>query len=569
MFWGDDNRVWYRRGGLKMFPKLRAALIVFVSGAFLFMFTLPAWVQQGVPEKITSKAAAQKPKAQKQPSPELIRRWQEFAARTKARSVFWNPKTGTHEGMFGELSQASGKRPAAAAREFLRANHALFSMRYDISDLNDAASFDTPMGSHAEFQQVFEGVPVFGARTTLQFDRGGVVVAVANTYVPNVFVPSVQPAISKQEAINAAERAVGSSAEPKSAADLVISAEDETPTLTWRVTVATLGPTWELFVDAQSGAPIGEPRDINQYVNGTGQIFNVNAVVATRDNTLRDLNDSAAAVPSSAYSIVTLANLQGDGNLDGAYASSSRTKKRVFNSSNSFIFDRTSDGFSEVMGYYYIDIAERYIQSLGFANINNRQQVFSVNRLNRDNSFYSPSTTEITYGLGGVDDAEDAEVILHEYGHSIQDNQVPGFGSSLEAGSMGEGFGDYWGASIGAQTSGGFQDLCIADWDATSYSSANPPCLRRLDSPKHYPEDVVGEVHDDGEMWSAALWQIRGSIGAAKADRVILQAHFLLSPSASFNQGANALVTAAINLGYKKPEVNSMRTILQNRGFTV
>jgi Zn-dependent metalloprotease len=425
------------------------------------------------------------------------------------------------------------------------------------------------MGNHADFQQIFEGVPVFGARTTVQFNRDGVVVAVANTYVPGVFVPSVQPAISKDEALNAAGLAVISTAEATSAANLVINAEDETPVLAWRVTVATLGPTWELFIDAQSGAPIGEPRDINQYVNGTGQIFNVNAIVATRDNTLRDLNDSATAVPNSAYTIVTLGDLQGNGMLDGSYASSSRTKKRVFNSSNSFIFDRSSDGFSEVMGYYYIDIAEHYIQSLGFANINNRQQVFSVNRFNGDNSFYSPSTTDITYGLGGVDDAEDAEVILHEYGHSIQDNQVPGFGSSSEAGAMGEGFGDYWGASIGAQTSGGFQDLCIADWDATSYSTANPPCLRRLDSPKHYPEDVVGEVHDDGEMWSASLWQIRGSIGAAKADRLILQAHFLLSSTASFNQGANALVTAAINLGYKKPEVNSIRTILQNRGFTV
>src|SRR4029079_2241249 len=176
------------------------------------------------------------------------------------------------------------------------------------------------------------------------------------------------------------------------------------------------------------------------------------------------------------------------GMLDGAYASSSRTKKRVFNSSNNFIFDRSSDGFSEVMGYYYIDIAERYIQSLGFANINNRQQVFSVNRFNGDNSFYSPSTTDITYGLGGVDDAEDAEVILHEYGHSIQDNQVPGFGSSLDGGLIGEGFGDYLAASVGAQFSGGFQDLCLAEWDATSYSTSNPPCLRRLDGTKHYPE---------------------------------------------------------------------------------
>ena len=168
-----------------------------------------------------------------------------------------------------------------------------------------------------------------------------------------------------------------------------------------------------------------------------------------------------------------------------------------------------------------------------------------------------------------MDDAEDAEVIWHEYGHSILDNQVPGYGTSVEADSIGEGFGDYLAGSLGAKLSGGFQDVCIAEWDATSYTSTMPPCLRRLDGTKHYPEDIVGEVHDDGEIWSAALWQIRGAISAAKADTVILQHHFLLAADTSFNQAANALVTAAINLGYLTAEVNAIRTILQNRGFTV
>jgi Zn-dependent metalloprotease len=134
---------------------------------------------------------------------------------------------------------------------------------------------------------------------------------------------------------------------------------------------------------------------------------------------------------------------------------------------------------------------------------------------------------------------------------------------------MGEGFGDYWAASVSAQFSGGFQDVCLAEWDATSYSSSNPPCLRRLDGTKHYPEDVDGEVHDDGEIWSAALWQIRSAIGAANADGLVIASHFLLSPDASFNQGANALVTAAKALGYSNRQLNQIRGILTNRGFTV
>lgn len=39
--------------------------------------------------------------------------------------------------------------------------------------------------------------------------------------------------------------------------------------------------------------------------------------------------------------------------------------------------------------------------------------------------------------------------------------------------------------------------------------------------------------------------------------------------SHSFNQAANALVTAALNLGYTAAEVQSIRQVLTARGFTV
>ena len=76
------------------------------------------------------------------------------------------------------------------------------------------------------------------------------------------------------------------------------------------------------------------------------------------------------------------------------------------------------------MSYYHIDTLQRYIQSLGFQNINNRSIKVNVNGTAADNSFYSPTTKALTFGTGGVDDAEDAGIIAHEYGHSIQDNQV-------------------------------------------------------------------------------------------------------------------------------------------------
>jgi hypothetical protein len=92
-----------------------------------------------------------------------------------------------------------------------------------------------------------------------------------------------------------------------------------------------------------------------------------------------------------------------------------------------------------------------------------------------DNSHYSPTTKSLVFGTGGVDDAEDAEIILHEYGHAIQDDQVPGWGASHEAGSMGEGFGDYFAGSFFAESKPQTLRPAIGSWDAVAYSGAERP----------------------------------------------------------------------------------------------
>ena len=533
-------------------------------------FAIPAQLQNDVPTKRRNPQSRPRPQEEGQPSPDVIGYWQSLAARSKGPlAVSWNKRSGTPQSIFGRVPSQMNGASEVSARSFLLGNAPLFKISRDTSDLALVRETDSLLGHHFVFEQNYRGVPVYGAQVAVHFNKSGEIVTVNNTYKPAIKLESVDPQLSQSDATASASSVVKNTGASLSTAKLFVAAVNDHFSLAWRVVIPTDGPTWEVFIDAQDGKPMDEPRDINRYVNGTGQVFNVNAVVATHNNSLSDNNDAASAVPSTAYSIVTLQGLDGNGFLDGVFASSSKTKKRASDPANIFIFDRSNDGFSETMGYYYLDYAERYIQSLGFGNVNNRQQVFSVNRLKVDNSFYSTQSQDITYGLGGVDDAEDAEVILHEYGHSIQDNQVPDFGSTLEAGSMGEGFGDYWAASVGAQFSGGFQDTCLAEWDATFYSNTNPPCLRRLDGTKHYPEDVDGEVHDDGEIWSAALWQIRGAIGATNADKAIIAAHFLLSPTASFNQGANAIVMSAISLGYRNNQVTAIRTILRNRGFTV
>jgi Zn-dependent metalloprotease len=203
------------------------------------------------------------------------------------------------------------------------------------------------------------------------------------------------------------------------------------------------------------------------------------------------------------------------------------------------------------MAYYWVTQAQRYIQSLGFGStlppVNRRQQLLRINQFGGDNSFYREGTGKltITLGKGGVDDAEDAEVIVHEYGHSVQDNQVPGFGTTPDAGAIGEAFGDYLAVTVSEHFARTADEPCVADWDSTSYTVTTPHCLRRVDTNKHYPEDLVGEVHADGEIWSRALWDIHQALGATPADTIIISAQFHFTPDISMRAAAAATIRTA------------------------
>ena len=138
-------------------------------------------------------------------------------------------------------------------------------------------------------------------------------------------------------------------------------------------------------------------------------------------------------------------------------------------------------------------------------------------------------------------------MILHEYGHAMQDSQMTpfGFGTTVEAGSIGEGFGDYWAVDVSNVVAPTPDAACVADWDSVSYTSTVPHCLRRVDRDLHYPEDLNGEVHHDGQIWSRALWDIRKQLGHVRADTIILEAQFGFDPGTSMPDAARATVAAA------------------------
>jgi Zn-dependent metalloprotease len=161
-------------------------------------------------------------------------------------------------------------------------------------------------------------------------------------------------------------------------------------------------------------------------------------------------------------------------------------------------------------------------------------------------------------------------VILHEYGHAIHFSQNFSFDSE-EAGAISEGFADYWAVTVSdvVDTSLGVPQLeplaCVADWDSVSYTSTVPHCLRRVDTNLHYPGDLNGKVHHDGQIWSRALWDIRLALGHVKADTIILQGSFDF-PGTTMVDLANRTVAAAQSL-YGTSAANTVRAAFHDRGI--
>lgn len=452
----------------------------------------------------------------------------------------------------------SATPPRAIAERFL-ADHAaelgLAGGRIDES-LSFESAKDSPSGSHFRWQQIAGGVPVYRSEIVVKVSKLGQVSSVQNNLKPGLSLATV-PSIGREQAIETGKGIVQPTGKAIGdfTADLRVVALAGGPRLAYLVHVPVEAPMgdWVVFVDAKTGAAFGV-EDRMAYATGTGRVFDPDPMSKTNDSTLVDLADADTAVPfATAYDIKPLQGITlnaGTYSLDGPYArlidnESPTVAPVTATQPDSFRYQRSPSGFEDVNTYFQIDFSQRYVQSLGFLNVNNRvQQIDSHGLSGADNSHYVPSTGNLAFGEGGIDDAEDADVIWHEYGHSIQDNIVPGWGGGQE-GAMGEGFGDYWAGSYSRSLFPLFQFNRVFTWDGNGETWTG---RLLIDTALHYPENCCGEVHDSGTLWCSGLTDCWNSLGRAVMDKLVLDHHFALGTSATMADAAGQIIQSDIDL---------------------
>ena len=305
--------------------------------------------------------------------------------------------------------------------------------------------------------------------------------------------------------------------------------------------------------------------------DGVGLVFKVNPVQSSGDQELADDNDSRYAVPYSEYGGVRLTGLDGSGYLTSDYVTIKKAEGGLaYERDGRFLYGRADDRFEQVMAYFWINRAQEYLQELGFGRdlpgVAQEQVSVKVNLKKKDDSVFKEKKFLINFGSGGVDDAEDAEVIVHEYGHAVHESQVPGFGKGLDADTIGEGFADYFAVSVGLDAADDYRwpvrgdhpyevergweaEACFADWDATAISPAPVKCLRRLDQ-SFTVADRVDDIYRDSMIWSGALWRIRQDyeamgLGSAAWDTTLIASQFGYARNTSFAAAAQQTVDTA------------------------
>lgn len=241
----------------------------------------------------------------------------------------------------------------------------------------------------------------------------------------------------------------------------------------------------------------------------------------------------------------------------------------VSSSTPEFNFTRSQTGFEDVNAFYHISEFYAYLQSLGVDYMNGVQVRVDAHAINGDDqSFHSfnQGTHSIRFGGGNpsnphVDDAEDADVVIHEYGHAISQEACPNCNFGTERNALDEALCDYLATSYRRPISNHNWENVFA-WDGHNEFWAG----RNIGSDKRYPEDNINSFYYRSEIFSSVLMEIYNEIGKDATDRILLNAMSLFSSNIDLAQAAELLLLSESVL-YDGIYTSDLSKFLATRGL--
>jgi hypothetical protein len=228
---------------------------------------------------------------------------------------------------------------------------------------------------------------------------------------------------------------------------------------------------------------------------------------------------------------------------------------------DSLIVTRNTDIFKQEMVLYHIKHFQEYIQRLGFTNIQNQLWVDALGDFGENSHFeFGDQDPYLILGIGGIPDAEDADVIIHEYGHATAYYIAPNTIGSEERIAIDEGNSDIL-AVIYSRKLSDYNWRKVFNWDGNQTWNG-----RTTESTKNYVDNYVLNRYSLGEIWSAAVTDIAEQIGLDTTVTLLLTSMASLQTDMKIPEFAQLFIQAD-SLLYNKYHFSTIKNSFFNRKF--
>lgn len=514
---------------------------------------------------------------------------------------------------FSTAYAQDASRLESKAREWLAAGNAskvgvANNLNFKLENSRKSISGET-----LRFQQTMDGVPIYEGDFTVHFNKSDEVTYASEILSGKTYkkINTVSTLKSEDAFAKAVIAVVPKGEITYKNVELFVfnNKEDDSTRLVYRVVMSSYNKPgeWETIVDAQTGAVL-RVQDISNYhthkdqpkkkknqptvelppkkVTGTAYVFDpdpLSKMQVTYAGQYVDNNDATNASLDAARSLVTLPDLDfsnGMYNLKGKYAQiidfDAPSTGLFSQATPDFLFNRFEQGFEAVNAFYHINKSMAYInETLGIEckpTLNGGLVQYDPHGNDGDdNSYFMPSSQRLSFGEGGVDDAEDADVIIHELGHGIH-HWITGLKSSSTQG-LGEGSGDYWAMSYSRSLNQWPSNTPQYNW-VFSWDGHNEFWPGRVTNyAGKYPSGANGAIHTAGQIWSTTLMRIWDKIGREKTDRIFLEGLAMTNSSANQQTAAVAVRQAGIDMlntfGFKCADINIITAEMTTTGYTM
>ncbi|MFM7054992.1 MAG: T9SS type A sorting domain-containing protein [Bacteroidota bacterium] len=453
--------------------------------------------------------------------------WNEFLAKNNNWSVVFNEENQMPHKAFGTPIPMAGPDALTRAERFLNTELSGFGIQQNQlvyrSTVNSGKKYD-----YVNWKQHYQGIEVLWSNVQVKMTKDGRVMQFSLGYHPRINISTV-PYLTQQAAVNYATNGVSGITSVVAGDHLKILAipmhREFNYRLVYEINVENrdaegMPGRYYTLVDANNGEVLYRTNRIvhisNTDVNISGTLYTTHPYNPSTVEPLRNLKvvQGGTTYYTDSTGFLGLNNTTATTatvSLEGRWVrvrTNNATPSWTVNLSpgaNSVTADNNTD-IKQRTTYHAVNTVHDFMKSFypSFTGLDFALPA-NVDLAGNCNAFYDGSSINF-YAAGGGCNATSlvSDVCYHEYGHGINDKFYQAQGFSFDNGGMGEGYADIWALGI---TDSPILGIGFYQNNPTGF-------VRRYDiNKKVFPQDLVGQVHADGEIIAGCFWDTYLNLG--------------------------------------------------------